>query len=223
MSYRILALSIATLASLPVASAQAQTVYVAPGGVYVANGPVIVTPAPGYGAAGVVAPGYGAPAVVAPGYGAPGVGYGSPPVDYVPPAVVAPEVVAPAAGYEPGGYEPGGYGRAGYARAGYDGRLRAAGYGRARVYAAPPPAYYGEPGYARRGYAGPPVYARPGMRGAARRPPVYAADIAPRPPGAVRVRQRQRPLRGQPRLRALAVLRLSARRSREPQPARRPA
>src|SRR6266851_6200580 len=127
MSYRILALSIATLASLPVASAQAQSVYVAPGGVYVANGPVYVTPAPGYGA----------PAVVAPN-----ANY-LPPANYVPPAVVA-----PAPGYGPAGYGP------------------------ARVYAAPPPAYYGDPGYAvrERGYAG---------------PPVYAAEIAPRPPAPV--------------------------------------
>jgi hypothetical protein len=52
-----------------VASADAQSVYVAPGGVYVANGPVYVTPAPNIGPGPYVAPTngyYGPPAVVAP-------------------------------------------------------------------------------------------------------------------------------------------------------------
>jgi hypothetical protein len=64
MSYRPLAIAIAvaTLSSMHIASAAAQSVYVAPGGVYVAPGagPVYVTPsAPINGAAAYVGPGYG--------------------------------------------------------------------------------------------------------------------------------------------------------------------
>ena len=64
MSYRPLALGIAVaaLSSMHIGSAAAQSVYVAPGGVYVAPGagPVYVTPsAPINGAAAYVAPGYG--------------------------------------------------------------------------------------------------------------------------------------------------------------------
>src|ERR1700730_9340965 len=64
MSYRPLALGIAVaaLSSMQIASAAAQCVYVAPGGVYVAPaaGPVYVTPAaPINGAAANVGPGYG--------------------------------------------------------------------------------------------------------------------------------------------------------------------
>src|SRR5262245_4500214 len=87
MSYRSLALAVAALSSIPIASAEAQSVYVAPGGVYVANGPVYVTPAPNL-------------PPPAP-YVAPSAGY------YGPPAVVAPAppVVAPTVVYEPnGGY-----------------------------------------------------------------------------------------------------------------------
>jgi hypothetical protein len=84
MSYRSLAFAVAAFSSMSVASAAAQSVYVAPGGVYIGAGPVYVTPAPN-----VPAP------YVAPGYG------------YGPPAVVAPApaVVAPSAVYGPnGGY-----------------------------------------------------------------------------------------------------------------------
>jgi hypothetical protein len=63
MSYRPLALAaVAVFSSMYIASASAQSVYVAPGGVYVAPGagPVYVTPsAPINGAVGYVGPGYG--------------------------------------------------------------------------------------------------------------------------------------------------------------------
>ena len=87
MSYRSLALAVAVFSSMHVASAEAQSVYVAPGGVYIGAGPVYVTPGPSTGGAPYVAPTYG--------------------YEYGPPAVVAPgpAVVAPATVYEPnGGY-----------------------------------------------------------------------------------------------------------------------
>src|SRR6266849_8529991 len=64
MSYRPLALAVAVaaLSSMHIASAAAQSVYVAPGGVYIGAGagPVYVTPpAPTNGAAAYVGPGYG--------------------------------------------------------------------------------------------------------------------------------------------------------------------
>jgi hypothetical protein len=125
MSYRSFALvaAVAALSSMHVGSAAAQSVYVAPGGVYVAPGagPVYVTPppAPVNGAAAYVAPsygpGYGRVAYVDPaydngyeaadiyGYDGPGYGYG--PGPYV--AYVAPGPhVAPRYGY---GYGPGPY------------------------------------------------------------------------------------------------------------------
>ncbi len=51
MRYRSLALAVAAFSSLHVASADAQSVYVAPGGVYIGAGPVYVIPAPNNGAA----------------------------------------------------------------------------------------------------------------------------------------------------------------------------
>src|SRR5947209_12924010 len=87
MSYRSLALVVAAFSSIHVASADAQSVYVAPGGVYVGSGPVYVIPAPNNGAPPYVAPTYG--------------------YEYGPPAVVAPgpAVVAPTTVYGPnGGY-----------------------------------------------------------------------------------------------------------------------
>jgi hypothetical protein len=87
MSYRSLALAVAAFSSIQVASADAQSVYVAPGGVYIGGGPVYVIPAPNNGAAPYVAPTYG--------------------YEYGPPAVVAPApaVVAPTTVYGPnGGY-----------------------------------------------------------------------------------------------------------------------
>ena len=84
MSNRSLALAMATLASMYIGSAEAQSVYVAPGGVYIAGGPVYVIPTPNNGVAPYVAP-------------TNGYGYG-----YGPPTVVAPPpVVAPTAYYAP--------------------------------------------------------------------------------------------------------------------------
>jgi hypothetical protein len=86
MGHRSLALTIAAFASICATSANAQSVYVAPGGVYIGGGPVYVTPAP----APYAAPAYGP-------YAAPSYGYG-----YAPPPVVAPApaIVAPTAVYE---------------------------------------------------------------------------------------------------------------------------
>ena len=90
MSYRPLALSIAVaaLSSMHIGSAAAQSVYVAPGGVYVAPGagPVYVTPsAPINGPVAYIGPrdgyGYGTTAYVEPGYG-----YDDGPVAYVEPS-----------------------------------------------------------------------------------------------------------------------------------------
>ena len=92
-----------------IASAAAQSVYVAPGGIYIGAGagPVYVTPgAPTNGAAAYVAPGYGA------GYGTaayeePGYGYGYGPAAYEEPSYgygYGPRpYIAPRYGY---GYEP---------------------------------------------------------------------------------------------------------------------
>ena len=90
MGHRSLVLAIAALSSLHVTAADAQSVYVAPGGVYVGGGPVYVTPAP-------TAP-YAAPAY--------GYGYGPPPVVAPAPPIVAPAppVVAPTAYGPYGGY-----------------------------------------------------------------------------------------------------------------------
>jgi hypothetical protein len=114
MGHRSLVLAIAAFASIYVTSANAQPVYVAPGGVYIGGGPVYVTPAPapyaassygyGYGPPPVVAP---APAIVAPtaAYG-PGAGYYDVPLSAyaAPPPVVAPApvIVAPTTAYGPG-------------------------------------------------------------------------------------------------------------------------
>ena len=85
MGHRSLVLALAALSSFHVADANAQSVYVAPGGVYIGGGPVYVTPAP----ANVPTP-----------YAAPTYGYG-----YAPPAAVvpAPAIGAPATTYEPYG------------------------------------------------------------------------------------------------------------------------
>ena len=67
MGHRSLVLAIAAFSSIHIAEANAQSVYVAPGGVYVGGGPVYVTPAPPTPyAAPAYGYGYGAPAVVAP-------------------------------------------------------------------------------------------------------------------------------------------------------------
>jgi hypothetical protein len=49
MNYRSLALAIAALSSSHITTADAQSVYVAPGGVYIGGGPVYVVPAPSSG------------------------------------------------------------------------------------------------------------------------------------------------------------------------------
>jgi hypothetical protein len=113
MRYRSVAMSVAALSLAHVSMADAQSVYVAPGGVYVASGNVYVAPPPTpYGAPGVgVAPsvyvqpgGYGAPisayAATPPAYyGAPPAVYAAPPAAYgAPPAVYA------APGYGQSGY-----------------------------------------------------------------------------------------------------------------------
>ena len=86
MGHRSLVLAIAAFSSLHVTAADAQSVYVAPGGVYIGAGPVFVTPAPHTYPAPYAAPtyGYAPPAVVAP-----------------PPAIVAPAptVYVPSVGY----------------------------------------------------------------------------------------------------------------------------
>ena len=89
MGHRSLVLAIAAFSSIHVAGADAQSVYVAPGGVYIGGGPVYVTPAPAPYAAPAYGYGYGPPAAVAPA-----------------PAIVAPApaIVAPTALYGPDYY-----------------------------------------------------------------------------------------------------------------------
>jgi hypothetical protein len=64
MSYRSLVLATAALSLVHVASAGAQSVYVAPGGVYVGSGPVYVIPAPNNGLNGDHAPAVVAPSAI---------------------------------------------------------------------------------------------------------------------------------------------------------------
>ena len=49
MNYRLFALAIAALSSTHITTAAGQSVYVAPGGVYIGGGPVYVIPAPSNG------------------------------------------------------------------------------------------------------------------------------------------------------------------------------
>ncbi len=102
MNNRSIALAIAALSAAHITTADAQSVYVAPGGVYIAGGPVYVIPAPSngngnyvepiydhgngydYGNGGLEPSPYSAPVVVAPGagyvvapYGLNGNGYGA--------------------------------------------------------------------------------------------------------------------------------------------------
>ena len=134
MSYRPLALAaaLAALSSMHVASAAAQSVYVAPGGVYIGAGagPVYVTPpAATNGAAAYVEPyaqGYGTAAYVEPGYD-----YGYGPDPYVAAGYADPygsdPYAAPAYGY---GY---GYGARPYVAPRYRLRICAAPLRRAQV------------------------------------------------------------------------------------------
>jgi hypothetical protein len=70
MDYRSLIVIVIALTSAQVVTADAQSVYVAPGGVYIGAGPVYVMPASPNGAQPYLAPGpIAAPVVVAPGPG----------------------------------------------------------------------------------------------------------------------------------------------------------
>jgi len=113
--YGLLIFAAAALSSSLVSAGELQSVYVAPGGVYIANARVYVAPgtgeppyvAPGasYGAPGYGAPGYVAPApAYAPGYGAQGPAHGAPayygsagPVHAAPPVYVQREPAYPSA------------------------------------------------------------------------------------------------------------------------------
>jgi len=90
MGHRSLMLAVAAIASICATGANAQSVYVAPGGVYIGGGPVYVTPAP----TPYAAPTYGPAPYAAPTYGY-GHGYGPPAV-----AVPAPAIVAPTSVYQ---------------------------------------------------------------------------------------------------------------------------
>ena len=166
MSYRpfALAIAVATLSSMHIASAAAQSVYVAPGGVYVAPGagPVYVTPsAPINGAAAYVGPGYGngyeSAAYVESDYD-----YGDGPSVYVEPRY--------GYGYGPGPYVGPRYGY-GYGPRPYVAPRYGYGYG-PRPYAAPRYGYGYGPAVPNRGYYS-------GPRSA------YAAALPPRPRVAV--------------------------------------
>jgi hypothetical protein len=162
MSYRPLAVAaaIAALSVMHIASAVAQSVYVAPGGVYIGAGagPVYVTPAaPTNGTAAYVGPGYGY------GYGAaayvPGYDYGYGAAAYVDPGCDC--------GYGTAAYEEPGYGYYGYGRGAYVTTGYGYGYG-SRPYVAPRYRYgYGSVVPNRRYYGG--------LRSA------YAAGLPPRP------------------------------------------
>jgi hypothetical protein len=199
MKCGLLVCAAAALSSSP---ALAQSVYVAPGGVYIASARVIVAPGggapyvapdapavydgPGYG------PGYGAPAPTAyadPGYAPAPAYYGNP--GYAPPAYGP-------AGYAAPAYGPRGYGGPGYGYppppAAYGGPGYPPGYG-GQGYPPSAPGYgapgYGAPGYAAPGY-GPPLstrasYGRPAVYAERRLTNVnaYAAESPPRPPAAI--------------------------------------
>ena len=176
MSYRPLAVAaaIAALSVMHIASAVAQSVYVAPGGVYIGAGagPVFVTPAaPTNGAAAYVGPGYGygygAAAYVSGydyGYGAAayvdrGYDYGYGAAAYVDRGCDC--------GYGTAAYEEPGYGYYGYGRGAYVTTGYGYGYG-SRPYVAPRYRYgYGSVVPNRRYYGG--------LRSA------YAAGLPPRP------------------------------------------
>ena len=178
MSYRPLAVAaaVAALSVMHITNAAAQSVYVAPGGVYIGAGagPVYVSPAvPTNGAAAYVDPGYGygygAAAYVDPGYGdGPGYGYGYGTAAYVDPAYGdgygAAAYPGCSCGYRAAYVDPGyGYGPRAYVSSRYS-----YGYG-ARPYMAPRYGYGYEPVVPhRRYYSGP--------RSA------YGAALPPRPP-----------------------------------------
>jgi hypothetical protein len=150
MNYRSLLLAIAALSLAHITTAAAQSVYVAPGGIYIGAGagPVYVTPpAPTNGAAAYVAPGYGygTTAYVEPSYGygygpaayvEPSYGYGYGPAAYVEPSY--------GYGYGPGPYVEPRYGY-GYGPGPYVAPRYGYGYGPAvpngRYYSGPRSAY----------------------------------------------------------------------------------
>jgi hypothetical protein len=78
--YGMLIFAAVAMSSSQVSAGELQSVYVAPGGVYIASARVYVAPGPGAGEPPYVAPG---PAYGAPDYGAPAPTYGPP--GYVPP------------------------------------------------------------------------------------------------------------------------------------------
>jgi hypothetical protein len=150
MSYRplVLAAAVAALSSMHIGSATAQSVYVAPGGVYIGAGagPVYVTPAaPTNGAAAYVEPGYGhgygAAAYVEPGYGYGAAAYVEPGYGYGPGPYVEPRY---GDGYGPGPYVAPRYGY-GYGPGPYIAPRYGYGYGPAvpnrRYYSGPRSAY----------------------------------------------------------------------------------
>jgi hypothetical protein len=126
--YAILMFAAAALSSSPISAGELQSVYVAPGGVYIANARVYVAPGPGGGEPPYIAPGA---AYEVPGYGAPGLAYGAP--GYAAPGYVAPGYAAPGPAYGAPGYVAPG---PAYSAPAY--------YGAARPAYAAPPVYYGE-------------------------------------------------------------------------------
>jgi hypothetical protein len=124
MNYRLLALAIAALSSAHITTAAAQSVYVAPGGVYIGGGPVYVIPAPSNGNGTYAEPTYG-------------YGYGVPePTPYV-----APTMVVPGVGYgvaAPYGLNGNGYRNGPPPPAYYNGDPVLSAYGRARLEPRPP-------------------------------------------------------------------------------------
>ena len=179
MSYRPLAVAgaVAALSAMHIASAAAQSIYVAPGGVYIGAGagPVYVTPAaPVGGAAAYIGPGYGygyGAAAYVPdydyGYGAaayvPGYDYGYGAAAYVDRGCNC--------GYGTAAHEEPNYGYYGYRRDAYVAPRYGYGYG-PRPYVAPRYRYgYGSLVPIRRYYGGP--------RSA------YAAALPPRPRAVV--------------------------------------
>ena len=107
MKYGVLMLAAAALSSSQVSAGELQSVYVAPGGVYIAAARVFVAPGAGSAEPPYVAPGtaYGVsdPAYGAPGYGPPPSAYGAP--AYSAPAYYgAPAYGAPAYHGAPGAY-----------------------------------------------------------------------------------------------------------------------
>src|ERR1700730_9408093 len=140
MSYRSLALAAAVgaLSAMHIGSAAAQSVYVAPGGIYIGAGagPVYVTPpAPINGAAAYVGPGYGYGHETA-AYIEPDYDYGDGPAGYVEPSY--------GYGYGPRPYVEPSYGY-GYGPRPYVGPGYGYGYGPAvpnrRYYSGPRSAY----------------------------------------------------------------------------------